>query len=60
MLGDLSGILQAADTTDRRAILKTLFVDVVLEPHLATKAKARDEYRELLLRLDSRIEITDW
>jgi hypothetical protein len=60
MLGGLPGILQMADTTDRRALLKHLFTDIVLEPHLATKAKARDEYRELLLNLDVRVECTDW
>jgi hypothetical protein len=37
-------------------VLKALFTDIVLEPHLAAKAKARDEYRELLLTLDERIE----
>jgi site-specific DNA recombinase len=60
MLGGLPGILQAADTADRRSVLQSLFTSVVLEPHLATKAKARDEYRELLLNLDRRVESTDW
>ncbi len=60
MLGGLPGILKAADAADRRTILQSLFTSVVLEPHLATKAKARDEYRELLLNLDRRLESTDW
>jgi hypothetical protein len=60
MLGGLSGILQAADTTDRRTILQSLFTSVVLKPHFATKAKACDEYRELLLKLDDRVESTGW
>jgi site-specific DNA recombinase len=60
MLGGLPGILQTADTTDRRTILQSLLTSVELEPHRATKAKARDEYHELLLTLDARVEGTDW
>jgi hypothetical protein len=60
MLGGLPGILQDADTADRRTILQALFTSIILEPHLARKAKARDEYRELLLKLDERVECTDW
>jgi hypothetical protein len=60
ILGGLPGILQAADTTDRRTLLQSLFTSVILEPHLATKAKARDKYRELLLKLVERIGSTDW
>lgn len=59
-LGGLPGILQAADTPDRRAILQSLFTSVTLEPHVARKAKARDEYRELLLKIDQKVESTDW
>ena len=54
VLGGVPGILRAADITDRRAVLKTLFSEVILESHLATKAKARDDYRELLRTLDKR------
>ena len=60
VLGGVPTILQEADTTDRRAVLKQLFTNITLEPHIATKAKARDEYRELLLNLDQRVEGTDW
>jgi hypothetical protein len=60
LLGDLPGILKVAETADRRALLQSLFTSITLEPHLATKAKARDEYRELLSRLDERVECTDW
>jgi hypothetical protein len=58
MLGGLPRIVQAADTTDLRTLLQSLFTSVVLDPHMVTTAKACDLCRELLLKLDERVEST--
>jgi hypothetical protein len=42
MLDGLPRIVQAADATDLRTLLQSLFTSVVLEPHMATTAKACD------------------
>jgi hypothetical protein len=61
MVGSTGGIMGESASRLSAAHKRAGRGQCPLEPHLATKAKARDEYRGLLQRLDSRVEITgEW
>lgn len=60
LLTELPALLREADAVDRRATLQELFEDITLAPHLATHARPRAEYRDLLIGIDQQVSTGQW